>query len=68
MRCSKCRSRMDEEIKENFLLGTKVINHCRRCENEVVEHRGDSFFSNIFHHKRNAIEVDHRTARTIDLH
>lgn len=68
MRCSKCRSRMDEEVKESVFRGTTVINRCRRCENEVVEHKGNSLFSNIFHFKQNAIEVDHRTARTIDMH
>jgi hypothetical protein len=29
---------------------------------------GGSFFSNLFNFKQNAIEVDHRTARSIDMH
>ena len=68
MRCSKCHCRMDEEIKDTFFRGTLVVNRCKRCENEIVVHKGDSLFSNIIHFKRNAIEVDHRTARSIDMH
>ena len=68
MRCNRCHSRMEEETKESVFKGTTIINHCKRCDNEVIEHKGGSLFSNLFHFKQNAIEVDHRTARSIDLH
>jgi hypothetical protein len=68
MRCSKCRSRMDDEVKESILRGTTITYRCRRCENEIVVHKGNSLFSSIFPFKHNAIEVDHRTARGMDLH
>ena len=68
MRCSNCHRRMEQEVKESVFRGTSVIHTCRRCDNEVVEHKGGSFFSNLFSFKQNTIEVDHRTARSIDLH
>ncbi|MGA1872160.1 MAG: hypothetical protein ACMUHY_00680 [Thermoplasmatota archaeon] len=68
MRCSKCHRRMEEEVKESVFRGTTVVHTCPRCDNEVVEHKGGSIFSNLFGLKHDAIEVDHRTARSIELH